>query len=84
MSIVLGFTRIPLLTIGSGTAIGFLPRSFAYTALGGSLRDLASPEAKAALAASVVIAILAIVLPRLLIGRTRVMRAAIQVARRRV
>jgi uncharacterized membrane protein YdjX (TVP38/TMEM64 family) len=70
MSVVFGFTRIPLLTIGLGTALGFLPRSFAYAALGGSLRDLSSPEAKAALAASVVIAILAIVLPRLLIGRT--------------
>jgi uncharacterized membrane protein YdjX (TVP38/TMEM64 family) len=69
MSVVLGFTRIPLLTIAVGTAIGFLPRSFAYAALGGSLADLGSPEAKAALAASIVIAILAIALPRLLIGR---------------
>ena len=66
-SVVLGFTRIPLLTIAVGTAIGFLPRSFAYAALGGSLHDLGSPEAKAALAASVVIAIAAVVLPRLLL-----------------
>jgi uncharacterized membrane protein YdjX (TVP38/TMEM64 family) len=67
MSVVLGFTRIPLLTIAAGTAIGFLPRCFAYAALGGSLHDLGSPEAKAALAASVVIAIVAIVLPRVLV-----------------
>ena len=72
MSVVLGFTRIPLLTIAVGTAIGFLPRSFAYAALGGSLHDLDSPEAKAALAASVVIAIAAVVLPRVLLrGRAR-------------
>lgn len=66
-SVVLGFTRIPLLTIGLGTALGFLPRAFAYAALGGSLHDLGSPEAKAALAASVVITITAVVLPRLLL-----------------
>ncbi len=69
-SLVLGFTRIPLSTIAAGTALGFLPRSFAYAALGGSLRDLGSPEAKAALVASIVIAILAIALPRLLLART--------------
>jgi len=68
-SVVLGFTRIPLLTVALGTAIGYLPRSFAYAALGGSLRDLGSPEARVALAASIVIAILAIVLPRLLLTR---------------
>ena len=67
-SVVLGFTRIPLLTIGLGTALGFLPRSFAYAVLGGSLHDLSSPEAKVALAASVVIALLAIAVPRMLVS----------------
>lgn len=68
-SVVLGFTRIPLLTICLGTAVGFLPRSFAYAALGGSLHDLGSPEARAALVASGVIAVVAIVAPRLLLRR---------------
>lgn len=66
-SLVLGLTRIPLLTIAVGTATGYLPRSFAYAALGGSLRDLDRPEAKVALAASAVIALLAVVLPRWLL-----------------
>ncbi len=66
-STVMGFTRIPLLTIGAGTALGYLPRSFAYAALGGSLRDLDSPEAKTAIAASAAIAILAIAVPKLLL-----------------
>jgi uncharacterized membrane protein YdjX (TVP38/TMEM64 family) len=69
-STVLGFTRIPLLTIGAGTALGYLPRSFAYAALGGSLRDLGSPEAKAAIVASVAIAIVAVAVPRLLLRKT--------------
>jgi len=68
-STVLGFTRIRLATIGAGTALGYLPRSFAYAALGGSLRDLGRPEAKVTIAASVAIALLAIVLPRRLLGR---------------
>ena len=68
-SLVLGFTRIPLVTIATGTAIGYLPRSFAYAALGGSLQDLDRPQARVALAASAVIALLAIALPRLLVRR---------------
>lgn len=63
-SSVLGFTSIPLLTIGLGTALGFLPRSFAYAALGGSLHDLGSPEAKVAIAATALIAAATIILPR--------------------
>jgi uncharacterized membrane protein YdjX (TVP38/TMEM64 family) len=69
-STVLGFTRIPLLTVGVGTALGYLPRSFAYAALGGSLRDLGSPEAKAAIAASVAIAIVSLVLPQILLRKS--------------
>jgi uncharacterized membrane protein YdjX (TVP38/TMEM64 family) len=68
-SYVLGFTRIPLRTIALGSAIGFAPRCFAYAALGGSLRDLGSPEATAAIIASVLLAIAVVVAPRLALGR---------------
>lgn len=66
-SYALGFTRIRLRDIGAGTAVGFAPRCFAYVALGGSLRDLSSPEAQVALAASVALAVLVAVAPRLLL-----------------
>ncbi len=45
-----GLTRIRLPVFAAATAIGSAPRAFAYTALGGSLGDLRSPEAIAALA----------------------------------
>lgn len=60
-----GLTAISLSRFAAGTAIGFAPRCFVYTALGGSIRDLGSPEAKAALAATVVIALASLALPRL-------------------
>jgi uncharacterized membrane protein YdjX (TVP38/TMEM64 family) len=40
-----GLTRILLRSFVAATAIGVAPRAFAYTALGGSLGDLTSPEA---------------------------------------
>ena len=43
-----GLTRIPLAVFAAATALGAAPRAFAYTALGGSLDDLGSPEAIAA------------------------------------
>ncbi len=43
-----GLTRIPLLVFCVATALGTAPRAFAYTALGGSLGDLRSPEAAVA------------------------------------
>lgn len=43
-----GLTRIPLGVFALASAIGVAPRAFAYTALGGSLDDLGSPEAIAA------------------------------------
>lgn len=67
-SYVLGFTTIGLANIALGTLIGFAPRCFAYVALGGSLRDLGSPEAKLALALSVLLAVLVTVVPRLVLG----------------
>jgi len=60
-----GLTTISLPVFAAGTAIGFAPRCFVYTALGGSIHDLGSPQAVAALVATAVIAISSLVLPRL-------------------
>jgi uncharacterized membrane protein YdjX (TVP38/TMEM64 family) len=60
-----GLTAIPLSLFAAGTAVGFAPRCFVYTALGGSIRDLGSPEAIAALIATVAIALSSLVLPKL-------------------
>jgi uncharacterized membrane protein YdjX (TVP38/TMEM64 family) len=49
-----GLTRIPLAVFAAATALGAAPRAFAYTALGGSLGDLRSPEAAIAVAVLVV------------------------------
>jgi uncharacterized membrane protein YdjX (TVP38/TMEM64 family) len=59
-----GLTAIPASRIAAGTAVGFAPRCFVYTALGGSLRDLSSPEARLAIAATVAIGIGSLVVPR--------------------
>ena len=45
-----GLTRIPLVVFAAATALGAAPRAFAYTALGGSLGNLRSPEAAVAVA----------------------------------
>jgi uncharacterized membrane protein YdjX (TVP38/TMEM64 family) len=52
-----GLTTIPLAVFAAATALGAAPRAFAYTALGGSLDDLGSPEAIAAIAVLVVMAV---------------------------
>lgn len=59
-----GLTSIPASRIAAGTAVGFAPRCFVYTALGGSLHDLGSPEARLAIAATVAIGIGSLVVPR--------------------
>jgi uncharacterized membrane protein YdjX (TVP38/TMEM64 family) len=59
-----GLTTISSSRIAAGTALGFAPRCFVYVALGGSLHDLNSPEAKVAIAATIVIAIGSLVVPR--------------------
>lgn len=59
-----GLTRIGLPAFTAATAIGVAPRAFAYTALGGSLDDLASPEAIIAIVALVVMALTGFVLLR--------------------
>jgi uncharacterized membrane protein YdjX (TVP38/TMEM64 family) len=45
-----GLTRLPFRDMAVGTAIGAAPKVFAYTALGGSLSNLGSPEAIVAIA----------------------------------
>jgi uncharacterized membrane protein YdjX (TVP38/TMEM64 family) len=52
-----GLTAIPLPVFAAATALGAAPRAFAYTALGGSLDDLGSPEAVVAIAVLVVMAV---------------------------
>ena len=49
-----GLTRLRMGTFALATVIGIAPRAFAYTALGGHLDDLGSPEALAAIAVLVV------------------------------
>ena len=59
-----GLSRVALPTFAAATAIGVAPRAFAYTALGGSLDDLTSPEAIVAFGALVVMALVGLVLLR--------------------
>ena len=59
-----GATRLALPAFAAATAIGAAPRAFAYTALGGSLDDLTSPEAIVVVVALVVMALTGVVLLR--------------------
>ena len=59
-----GLTPIALRAFVLATAIGVAPRAFAYTALGGSLGNLRSPEAYVAIAVLVVMAVGGLVLAR--------------------
>lgn len=52
-----GLTRLRFRDMAVGTVVGAAPKVFAYTALGGSLTDLASPEAIVAVAVLVVLAL---------------------------
>jgi uncharacterized membrane protein YdjX (TVP38/TMEM64 family) len=52
-----GLTRLRFRDMAWGTVIGAAPKVFAYTALGGSLANLASPEAIAAVVVLVVLAL---------------------------
>lgn len=54
-----GLTPVLLRSFAVATALGVAPRSFAYTALGGSLGDLGSPEAVAAIIVLVAMALAA-------------------------
>jgi uncharacterized membrane protein YdjX (TVP38/TMEM64 family) len=66
-----GLTPVALRSFVGATALGVAPRAFAYTALGGSLGDLGSPEAVAAVAVLVVMALAGLVLGRRDLARTR-------------
>ena len=59
-----GLTRLRFRDMAAGTAIGAGPRTFAYVALGGSLDDLGSPEAIAAIALLVLIGVAGLVIGR--------------------
>ena len=59
-----GLTPILLRSFVAATAIGVAPRAFAYTALGGSLGDLGSPEALVAVGVLVVMALTGLALAR--------------------
>ena len=61
---VAGLTRIRLSSFAAATAIGTSPRAFAYTALGGHLGNLRSPEALVAVAVLVGMAVGGLVLAR--------------------
>jgi uncharacterized membrane protein YdjX (TVP38/TMEM64 family) len=52
-----GLTRVSLPAFAAATATGAAPRALAYTALGGSLDDLTSPEAVLAVCALAVMAL---------------------------
>ena len=60
-----GLTPIRLGVFAAATAVGAAPRAFAYTALGGSLDDLTSPEAIVAVVVLVAMAIGGLVALRL-------------------
>jgi uncharacterized membrane protein YdjX (TVP38/TMEM64 family) len=66
-----GLSRVALPSFAAATAIGVAPRAFAYTALGGSLDDLGSPEAIVAYGALVVMALTGLVLLHAERGRGR-------------
>jgi uncharacterized membrane protein YdjX (TVP38/TMEM64 family) len=65
-----GLTPILLRSFVAATAIGVAPRAFAYTALGGSLGDLTSPEAIVAVVVLVLMAVVGVV-----VGGRDVLRA---------
>jgi uncharacterized membrane protein YdjX (TVP38/TMEM64 family) len=61
LNYVAGLTRLRLAAFAGATAIGVAPRAFAYTALGGSLDDIDSPEAIIALATLAAMALFGLV-----------------------
>jgi uncharacterized membrane protein YdjX (TVP38/TMEM64 family) len=59
-----GLTRVRFRDLGVGSLLGSPPKVFAYVALGGSLTNLGSTEAKVAVAVLIAIAIVGLVLAR--------------------
>jgi uncharacterized membrane protein YdjX (TVP38/TMEM64 family) len=59
-----GLTRLRFRDMALGTVVGAAPKVFAYTALGGSLGDLTSPEAIAAVTLIVLLGLIGLVVAR--------------------
>ena len=59
-----GLTSLRFGAMAAGTAVGGLPRTFAWVALGGNLDDLGSTEAQAAIALLVAMAVFGALLAR--------------------
>jgi uncharacterized membrane protein YdjX (TVP38/TMEM64 family) len=59
-----GLTPVPLGVFAAATALGVAPRAFAYTALGGNIGNLGSPEAIVAICLLVVEGVLGVWLLR--------------------
>ncbi|MDX6685863.1 MAG: hypothetical protein QOF86_1991 [Baekduia sp.] len=59
-----GLSPVTLRAFTAATALGCAPRAFAYTALGGSLNDLGSPEAIIAIVVLVIMAVAGLVFGR--------------------
>ncbi|MBA3300030.1 MAG: TVP38/TMEM64 family protein, partial [Thermoleophilaceae bacterium] len=66
-----GLARVGLPVLWLATVIGGTPKVFAYVALGGNFDDLSAPEAKAAIAVMVVMALAGLVLLRRQLARAR-------------
>ena len=64
-----GLARVGLPVLWLATVIGGTPKVFAYVALGGNFDDLSAPEAKAAIAVMVVMALAGLVLLRRQLAR---------------
>jgi uncharacterized membrane protein YdjX (TVP38/TMEM64 family) len=59
-----GLTRLRFRDMTLGTVVGAAPKVFAYTALGGSISDLTSPEAIAAVTLIVLLGVIGLVVAR--------------------
>jgi uncharacterized membrane protein YdjX (TVP38/TMEM64 family) len=71
-----GLTRLHFRDMALGTVVGAAPKVFAYTALGGSLTDLTSPEAIAAVALIVLLGLIGALIARRQIALERGARPA--------
>jgi len=66
-----GLTHLSYKDMALGTLIGAAPKVFAYTALGGNLGDLTSPEALTAIALLVILGIAGAVFVRVQLAGSR-------------
>jgi uncharacterized membrane protein YdjX (TVP38/TMEM64 family) len=71
-----GLTHLSYKDMALGTVIGAAPKVFAYTALGGNLGDLTSPEALAAIALLAILGIAGALFVRVQLGASRPPREA--------